>query len=517
MFGPPLAPAVVLMGKAIDRCDFVAQDYESFEARLHESLDVLGELLERPGFGVGPKTIGAELELQIIDERGRPLPANLEVRQSIGDPCVTLEIGRSNIELNMPPTPLAGRPFTQLERQIAELTTKADAACSLHKAKSIAIGILPTIDLTHVDEGMLTPTSRFRVLVAGVRRLRGSGANIVHVEGRYGRCLDLVTESVSLAGANTSFQVHLRVTPAEFAGHYNATQMAIAPVLAVSGNSPFFVGHDLWEETRIALIGQSFDARSPSDRWRTSRVGLGDGWCRNGAHELFAHTVAQFVPIFPIVADESPRDELAAGRVPRLQELRLQQGSVWPWNRAVYDDADGGHLRIEMRALPAGPTCIDMAANAAFLLGLTLGLAPQAKAMTAAMTFDHARHNLFEAARLGLDGNLLWPAERGISPRMESARSLVRRLIPIARQGLLSAGVAEDELGPLLAIIEARAKTGQTGARWQRSAYEARVGRLGPQRAFEALVLAYAALSNEGGPVHTWRSGQVRYGHARAA
>jgi hypothetical protein len=54
--------------------------------------------------------------------------------------------------------------------------------------------------------------------------------------------------------------------------------------------------------------------------------------------------------------------------VPALEELRLHQGTVWRWNRAIYDPAEGGHLRIEMRALPAGPTVIDMLANAAFLL-----------------------------------------------------------------------------------------------------------------------------------------------------
>jgi hypothetical protein len=50
---------------------------------------------------------------------------------------------------------------------------------------------------------------------------------------------------------------------------------------------------------------------------------------------------------------------------------------VWRWNRAIYDPASGGHLRIEMRALPAGPTVIDMLANAAFLIGLSLWLAEQ--------------------------------------------------------------------------------------------------------------------------------------------
>ena len=47
---------------------------------------------------------------------------------------------------------------------------------------------------------------------------------------------------------------------------------------------------------------------------------------------------------------------------------------MWRWNRAIYDPHEGGHLRIEMRALPAGPTPLDMVAGAAFLVGLTMGL-----------------------------------------------------------------------------------------------------------------------------------------------
>ena len=48
---------------------------------------------------------------------------------------------------------------------------------------------------------------------------------------------------------------------------------------------------------------------------------------------------------------------------------------MWRWDRAIYDPAEGGHLRIELRALPSGPTVTDMLANAALLLGLTLALA----------------------------------------------------------------------------------------------------------------------------------------------
>ena len=77
----------------------------------------------------------------------------------------------------------------------------------------------------------------------------------------------------------------------------------------------------------------------------------------------------------------------------------------------------GGHLRIEMRALPAGPTVRDNVSNAAFLVGLTLGLAPRMGDWCTRMTFGHARRNFYQAARRGLEAELLWPESTAPSPR----------------------------------------------------------------------------------------------------
>ena len=63
------------MGLSIDRERFDPVDYRRFERRLDECLLALGRLLERPGFGVGPTTVGAELELFLVDERAHALPA----------------------------------------------------------------------------------------------------------------------------------------------------------------------------------------------------------------------------------------------------------------------------------------------------------------------------------------------------------------------------------------------------------------------------------------------------------
>ena len=104
--------------------------------------------------------------------------------------------------------------------------------------------------------------------------------------------------------------------------------------------------------------------------------------------------------------------------MPALAELRLHQGTVWRWNRAVYDPAGGGHLRIELRALPAGPTVTDMLANAAFLLGLTLALAPEVRAALARrFAFQQAERNFYRAAQYGLAAELAWPLGHGGRPR----------------------------------------------------------------------------------------------------
>ena len=234
-------------------------------------------------------------------------------------------------------------------------------------------------------------------------------------------------------GANTSFQVHLRVNPAEFTRTYNAVQLATAPVLAVAGNSPTFLGHRLWEETRIALFKQSVDDRdSRGPRRRLARIAFGTGWLRGGPVELFAESVRLHQPLLPVLGASDPRaDGEAERQAPPLDELRLHQGTVWRWNRAIYDPACGGHLRIEMRALPAGPTVIDMLANAAFLIGLSLWLAGQDPQWTYQLPFERAEHNFYRAAQHGLAAALSWPLGTETVPAHRSSAQLVTRAAAI--------------------------------------------------------------------------------------
>ncbi len=493
------------MGTEITRETFSPRDYAHFAERLERCLSDLGQLLGRPGFGAGQVTIGAELELFLVDAAAGPLPLNQAVRALAADPRIAVEVDRFDLELNCSPALLAGRPFTALADELGDLLDRVGAAARVHRGRIALIGVLPTLGQAHLGASAVTSEARYRALDRGLRRLRG-GPLQIRIAGA--EPLELTTDAIAVEGANCSFQVHLRVAPGNFTRVYNAVQLATAPVLAVAGNSPTFLGHRLWEETRVALFEQSVEDRDMcGPRRRPPRSTFGTGWLRDGALELFTESVRLHEPLLPLVsdpqADGPPPGARQAGDPPRLDELRLHQGTVWRWNRAIYDPAVGGHLRIEMRALPAGPTVTDMLANAAFLIGLTLWLAEQDQRWTYGLPFERADHGFYRAAQHGLAAQLSWPSG-GHHVRTATAAALVPELLPAARHGLVGAGVAEEEADRLLGVIGARVATGQTGAAWQRAALAAAEPGRSREQALSVMLDRYLACAATGQPVHTW-------------
>ena len=476
-------------------------DLSLFSERLHTGLQALAETLSRPGFGTGETTVGAELEVSLVDTHGRPAPINSEVRSESDDPRITYEIDRFNLELNTDPVRLSGHPFASLGAGLRGGLAEMKRAAALHDGGVLTVGILPTLRVSDLQSSAMTKTRRYEVLSQSLRQDRGRPF-CARVDGL--DPLELTCEDVTLEGANTSFQLHLKVPPDEFARTYNAAQLATLPALAVAGNSPFLVGHRLWEETRIALFKHSVDDRSePSvGGFPPPRVSFGHGWVRKGACELFEESVMFHKPLLPFVGKSDPLEELARGETPRLEELRLHHGTVWRWNRAVYDAA--GHIRIEFRAMPSGPSVVDMMANAAFLIGLTLGLAPEADRWVTRIPFEHARWGFYRAAQHGLDADLLWPASSAPSPRRVNAATLALELMPVARDGLLAAGVDANDVDPWLDILRSRIQSRQTGAQWQRRALEALERDQTRDEALHSLVLRYAEHSERDEPVHQW-------------
>jgi hypothetical protein len=316
--------------------------------------------------------------------------------------------------------------------------------------------------------------------------------------------LQTANDSIASEAACTSVQFHMQVPPDRFAAHWNASQAFAGVQVAIGANSPYVHGRRLWDETRIVLFQQATDTRPDELKAQgvRPRVWFGERWITS-ALDLFEENVRYFPPLLAILDEEDPVAVLQSGRVPRLSELRLHNGTVYRWNRPVYDIMNGRpHLRVENRVLPSGPTVVDVLANAAFYFGLARQLAEEERPIWTQLPFATARDNFHRGARRGIEAVVQWPRVGDVP-----VTDLVRRwLLPKAYAGLDRFGVDPAHRDRLLGIIEERCRTGRNGAVWQTEAVWAAEHRRGLNRdaAVHDMLLRYSKLQNTNEPVHTW-------------
>jgi CBS domain-containing protein/gamma-glutamyl:cysteine ligase YbdK (ATP-grasp superfamily) len=473
---------------------------QAFMKALLEDLRALAFMLQDGRIENGVSRIGAEQEMFLVDRQFRPAPVSLDVLKQANDPRLTTEIARFNLEANLTPLKLTGNCFSRMEQELAQLIEVARNAAATQNADVLLSGILPTLQKSDLTLDNLTPTPRYHELNRGVIRLRG-GPLSIHIKGLDE--LHLTHDNIMMESCNTSFQVHFQSNAKEFANHYNIAQAITAPVLAVAVNSPLLFGQRLWQETRVALFQHSTDERSRPQlaRNQPTRVSFGDRWLLESVVELFHEQITRFRPITIIEPDENPFQVLASGGTPSLAALRLHNGTVWRWNRACYGVTDGvPHLRIENRALPSGPTVVDEIANAAFFTGLMAALPGAYGEISQRMSFDDAKMNFFRAARHGLDAQFQW-----IDGQSHSAPALiVDHLLPLARQGLIEAQVATEDVHKYLDIIKERAQSRQTGATWTMKSLSAMDRATLKDARQRRLTSAMLSNQKEGQPVHCW-------------
>ena len=486
------------MGDLIENKQLVEQDLDEFSIRLAVQLEELRNQIKLPIFSKEHFSMGAELEVSLIDKNYQPVAANEQLMALVDNPCLTLELNKYNLELNTNPVEPSGSPFSSLEKELDYLFNLLQEKGKELGIQAVATGILQTLQKSHFDRKYMTDRPRYHALeknLCGAKertyKINISGVDRLMLEG----------EGVTVEGANTSFQVHLRVPADRFSNYFNAAQLTTPLVLALSANSPLVLGHRLWQESRIALFKQSVDFREQRDvSWRPpSRVNFGHGWIRNSAWELFAENVALYEPLLPILYEEDNSVP------PKLSELCLHQGTVWPWNRAIYSGGEqGGHLRIEYRYMPSGPTLIDMMANAALAIGLTLGLEDDSDYYIARLPFQFAQYNFYRSAQNGLDANLVWPRKFKGGVHERSIVSLIEEFLPLAYKGLKRLKTNQEEIDRLWKVIEERFEKRITGASWQLQRFEHYQKKCSLEESSVGLLTDYQKNSLKGLPVVQW-------------
>jgi hypothetical protein len=157
---------------------------------------------------------------------------------------------------------------------------------------------------------------------------------------------------------------------------------------------------------------------------------------------------------------------------------------------------------VENRVLPAGPTVVDIIANGAFYFGLARALAEAERPVWSQMSFSAAEENFHSAARHGVSAQLFWPG-LGYLPATEL---VLRRLLPLAYEGLDRWGVEPGERDRLLKVVEQRCLAECNGALWQVAALR-RLEQRGVTDRAEALrqvLEQYIPLMHSNVPIHEW-------------
>lgn len=472
----------------------------AFTRAVLEDLRGLERLIELGGLETGIQRAGMEQEMFLVDDYGRPAPVGPEVLARIKDPRFTTELARFNLEANLPPQVAEGSFLGNMEASINEVVGLVrDAARP--RARVLLAGILPTLQRSDLGLHNMTPEPRYAQLNDALKELNGGDFRVT-IRGI--DALDMTHDSVMLEAANTSVQLHLQVSPEDFAAKYNVCQLISGPLLAMAVNSPVLLARRLWRETRVALFQQATDdrTRAEQNRGRAARVFFGTRWVDRSLLEVFRESSARFSAVFGPDVPLTDISAIAADAPPELTALNLHNGTIWRWNRACYGVANNiAHVRIENRILPSGPSVPDEVANAAFFYGLMQRLPEAYGDITKKLDFDDARANFIAAARQGLEATFEWLGGR----RVTATELVLQELLPFAREGLADLNVPKEDIERYLGIVEARVSTGQTGARWALKSIQSLNDTGTRQHILQRLTLAMVENQESGLPVHEWK------------
>jgi hypothetical protein len=468
---------------------------------VHANLEVFARMLAESRFEPARGSFGLEIELNLTDEEGDPAMVNAPVLEAIADPDFQTELGQFNVEINVQPRLLGGDVFVELERDARASLNTAEERARTVGGHMMIIGILPTIGAHHLNAESFSANPRYTLLNEQIFAARGEDLEIA-IAGV--ERLSTHADTIAPEAACTSVQLHQHVDPEAFALHWNAAQAIAGIQVAVGANSPFFYGKELWRETRIALFEQATDTRPEELKAQgvRPRVWFGERWITS-IFDLFEENARYYPALLPLCEDEQPLETLERGDVPRLGELRLHNGTIYRWNRPIYDVVRGQpHLRVENRVLPAGPTVVDTMANAAFYYGLLRMLVEAERPIWSQMSFSAAEENFHAGARDGIDARVYWP---GVG-EVPAAELVVRRLLPLADEGLGRWGVAADTRDRLLTLIERRCVMLRNGASWQSEMFHHLYTDRGMDRheALREMTVRYREHMHSNEPVHEW-------------
>ena len=131
------------MGRDVPALVFTREDRRRYRDKMHTCLDVLAQMLRESGFESERPQVGLEIELNLVGEDGLPVMRNTEVLQAIAEPAWSSELGRFNLEINIPPRRLLSGGPGSWEQEIRDALNHAEERASAVGAHLIMVGVDP--------------------------------------------------------------------------------------------------------------------------------------------------------------------------------------------------------------------------------------------------------------------------------------------------------------------------------------------------------------------------------------
>ncbi len=475
------------MGKDIQGTGYSEQDFLEFKERLASETKLLKSWFDDKSFETDLNMIGVELEAWLVNENMLPDPYSPEFLQSLSHEQVVPEIAKFNFEINSSPYKLNGTPFANLQNELQGIWDQCEHTAQQAGKHAMLVGTLPTLRPGMLSMEFLSPQNRYVVMNERVMSMRDGRPMYIRLEGKDN--LYMYMDSVIAECAATSLQIHLSINQDNAKRFYNASLLASPFIIAMSANSPYFFGKELWDESRIAVFEQSVDLDTMSSSGQNiKRVTLGNGYIKNCISELFEENLHDY----PIMLAEHLGDETH-----KMNHLNLHNGTIWRWTRPIVGIDKNGkkHLRMEQRVPSAGPTIVDSTANAAFYIGLVDYLANHEVVAEEVIPFKEAIHNFYKASRQSYFSKVMW-----IDGKLHDIKELLQyEIFPYVKQALLKRGVDKAEVEFYMdGVILPRIKKGVNGAIWQKAFIHMHGKR------FQELMERYLENQYSGKPVHEW-------------
>ena len=287
------------MGQEIESANFGRSNAGEFARRLARETDDVVRWGAEGRFVRARPQIGVEVEACLVDERFHALPINEKFLSRLADPHATIELARFNVEFNPPPIPLAGDAFDRLRAVLGDIMTRAFDVAESFDARILLAGILPTLTPGDLESRLISKSRRYRAFAAKFASWQKSRMARVEIPDNEG--LVVGVNSVIMESVTTSQQIHLQIPEPGSGAYYNAAQLVAAPMVAVGANSPFFMGRDLWAESRVPVfeqvLGPRFAAGGGDDFF-------GRGYVEESALEIFVHNRERLPVILPELREE---------------------------------------------------------------------------------------------------------------------------------------------------------------------------------------------------------------------